>query len=159
MIFCWFSKFRGGKTFFGSWLKLNNSISVRNCKIVPPISDEDHIKGLQSVLVLVLDHTFTLSVKWVLLAKKLRGPGILCPLQCQTRGAPPLHPEIDANDLQYKLLTKWSFQVELFIIFNTMFWRIWISLIAVLAALSSQEYLIICMKRIIHSIKIWGFWY
>ena len=111
--------------FLRSLVILNNSVSVR---ILPPYSGAVKKKSLRHKLVLFqlgiskfcsrihlitktqwsLPYSSSISVwnfeflvaKWVLLAKKSRGPDIFRPLQCQTRGGgDPRLPEIDASGL------------------------------------------------------------
>ena len=66
--------------FLQSLVKLNDSVSVRN---FAPNSREakKKKKGLRHMLVLYQSRNFEFLVaKWVLLAKKPRGPDIFCPL-------------------------------------------------------------------------------
>ena len=74
------SKFRGGEMFLQVWLNL---IIFFQSGILPPnsVKDQKTRSSPHSESISVLNFGF-LVAKWVLLAKKPRGPDIFRPLQC-----------------------------------------------------------------------------
>ena len=93
ILYWYIGKFREGKMFLLSLAKLNNSISVRPKKRSLPHSGPTSVQNFGFLV-----------AKWVLHAKKLRGPDTFCPLQYQTRRGAAHPPKIDTYDTVFKTL-------------------------------------------------------